>query len=75
MAARQTAEHRARQRQVLLAALIVFPLGGCGHSDLKAPCGPVAQTLAATVLPFLFPLWPPAAIASFDCGPLKPANG
>jgi hypothetical protein len=60
-------------RRILFTAALVMPLAACGHSDLRAPCGPVASAFGAVSI--LFPLRPPEVGASIDCGPLKPANG
>jgi hypothetical protein len=73
MAARLTKHRQRTARRMALALSLAMPLTACGHSDLRAPCGPLAAAPIAAILSF-FPLRSPAAGASSDCGPLTPAN-
>jgi hypothetical protein len=74
MAARLTKHRQRTARRMALALSLALPLAACGHSDLRAPCGPLAAAIPMATFFSLFPLWPPAAEASSNCGPLKPAN-
>jgi hypothetical protein len=69
---------------ITIASILAAALGGCGYSELKAPCGPdEGQVSAASYLPFpttsvtrtLLDQFAAVPIPIADpCGPLRPIN-
>lgn len=69
-----------RGEKALLSAIVLVSLavalGGCGHREKVAPCGPSEGAIRsyAPMTRSLFPILGPIPVID-HCGPLRPLNG